>query len=139
MTKPSSKKTLLFTRTLPALKEQSAYFSLGAIKRVLADAEIVLVDISLYEYMSQAMKDGIIGDAGRGWYSRHNKPVSLDPKPVAKIIRAVIKAFPILDFSCWSTIQFNPFALHLIAQPTILLFSEVDALESVASTLREAG
>lgn len=134
-----SKKSLLFNSLLPALKEQSAYFSLAAVKRALAAAEIELADDTLREYMSEAMSSGIVTDAGRGWYSRHRQPVSLDPKPVAGIIRAVRKAFPLLDFCCWSTLQFNPFAQHLIAQPTILLYAESDALDAVADALREAG
>lgn len=134
-----SKKSFLFTRILPTLKEQSAYFSLAAVKHALADVEIELADDTLREYMSEAMANGIVSDAGRGWYSRHDNPVSLDPKPVTKIIRDVKKAFPLLDFCCWSTVQFNPFAQHLIAQPTILLYAESDTLESVAERLRESG
>jgi hypothetical protein len=133
-----SKKSLLFNTLLPGLKEQSAYFSLAAVKRALA-AEIELADDTLREYMSEAMATGIVTDAGRGWYSRHRQPVTLDAKPVAKIIRAVKKAFPLLDFCCWSTLQFNPFAQHLIAQPTILLYAESDALDAVADALRTAG
>jgi hypothetical protein len=136
--KTSSKKSLLFTHILSTLKEQSAYFSLNAVKRALADAHIELSDDTLREYMSEAMATGVIRDAGRGWYSRHTKPVSLDPKPVAKIIRDVKKAFPLLDFCCWSTVQFNPFAQHLIAQPTIFLYADGDALNSVVLSLREA-
>lgn len=137
--KTYSKKSFLFTQTLPALKEQSAFFSLAAVKRTLAAAEIELADDTLREYMSEAMSSDIVADAGRGWYSRHEKPVNLDPKPVAKIIREVKKSFPLLDFCCWSTIQFNPFALHLIAQPTIFLYAESDALETVAETLKQNG
>jgi hypothetical protein len=134
-----SRKSLLFTRVLPSLKEQSAYFSLNTVKRALPDADIDLADDTLREYMSEAMAAGIVADAGRGWYSRHNKPVSLDPKPVAKIIREVKKAFPLLDFCCWSTIQFNPFALHLIAQPTIFLYAESDTLDTIADSLKSSG
>lgn len=105
---------------------------------MIAD-EIELADSSLRKYLSKAMEAGIVSDAGRGWYSRHTNPVSLDPKPVAKIIREVKKAFPLLDFCCWSTIQFNPFALHLIGQPTIFLYTESDALETVADTLKKNG
>jgi len=133
------KKTSLFTRHLPTLKKQSAYFSLAAAKRSLASAEIELADDTLREYMSEAMASGIVGDAGRGWYSRHLKPVSLDSKPVTKLIRAVAKAFPLLDFCCWSTSQLNPFAQHLIAQPTAFLYAESDTLESVAEHLRTSG
>lgn len=139
MNNPSSKKSILFSQILPSLKEQTAYFSLAAVKRALTAAEIELADDTLREYMSEAMTSGIVSDAGRGWYSRHRKPVGLDPKPVAKIIRAVKKNFPLLDFCCWSTVQFNPFALHLIAQSTILLYAESDTLEIVADHLRDAG
>jgi hypothetical protein len=137
--KSSSKKKLLFSRALPVLTMQSAYFSLVAVKRALTAAEIELADDTLREYMSEAMATGIVSDAGRGWYSRHEKRISLDPKPVAKIIREVKKAFPLLDFCCWSTVQFNPFAQHLIAQPTIFLYAESDALEAVAETLKTSG
>jgi hypothetical protein len=139
MNKSFSKKSLLFNHILSALKVQSAYFSLNAVKRALAGAHIVLSDDTLREYMSEAMATGVVSDAGRGWYCRHTKPVRLDPKPVAKIIREVKKAFPLLDFCCWSTVQFNPFAQHLIAQPTILLYAESDALDSVADALKAAG
>jgi hypothetical protein len=136
--KKLSKKTLLFTHILPVLKKQAAYFSLEAVKRAVVSAEIDLAEVTLWEYMSVAMASGIVHDAGRGWYSRHDKLVDLDPKPVAKVIRIIEKAFPLLDFCCWSTIQFNPFAQHLIAQPMILLYLESDTLESVAECLREA-
>lgn len=132
-------KVALLTRILPALKEQSAYFSLTAVKRALSEAQIKLADDTLREYMSEAMSSGIVTDAGRGWYSRHEKPVSLDPKPVAKIIREVKKAFPLLDFCCWSTMQFNPFAQHLIAQPIIFLYAESDTLNTVAVSLSGTG
>jgi hypothetical protein len=89
--------------------------------------------------MSEAVSSGILFDAGRGWYTRHGKPAHLDPKTLGKIIGAVKKAYPLLDFSCWSTVQFNPFARHLIAQPMTLLYVEIDVLESLAEALREAG
>lgn len=134
-----SHKTHLFTHTLPVFKQQCAYFSIEAVKRSLIADDIQLADSSLRKYLSKAKEAGIVSDAGRGWYSRHTNPVSLDPKPVAKIIREVKKAFPLLDFCCWSTIQFNLFALHLIGQPTIFLYAEEDALETVGSALRDAG
>lgn len=134
---PPDKKIVLFDHILTSLNERSSYFSLTAVKRALTAADIDLADDTLREYMSEAMATGIVADAGRGWYSRHKMPVSLDPKPVAKVIRAVKKAYPLLDFCCWSTVQFNPFALHLIAQPTIFLYAESDALHSVAENLKE--
>ena len=139
MTKVVSRKSQLFTRILPTLKEQSAYFSLNAVKQALVSSDIELADDTLREYMSEAMSTGFVSNAGRGWYSRHDKQVGLDPEPVAKIIGDVTKAFPLLDFCCWSTVQFNPFAQHLIAQPTILLYAESDTLDAVADALKSAG
>jgi hypothetical protein len=55
MDTPPPKKSILFTGILPVLKEQSAYFSLAAVKRALTDAEIDLADNTLREYMSEAM------------------------------------------------------------------------------------
>lgn len=134
-----SKKARIFNSILPLLQSESAYFSIEAVKRALASAKIELADDTLREYMSEAMASGIAGDAGRGWYSRHLTPVSLDAKPVAKLVRAVVKAFPLLDFCCWSTSQLNPFAQHLIAQPTTFFYAESDTLDSVAEHLRTVG
>ncbi len=132
-------KSALLSRTLPILKQQRAYFSLDTIKRALIASNIKLSDNTLREYMSEAMATGLVGDAGRGWYSRHSKPVALDPKPVARLIRAVAKAFPLLDFCCWSTIQLNPFTQHLLARTTAFLYAESDTLESIADHLRGDG
>lgn len=81
----------------------------------------------------------MVHDAGRGWYSRLSEPVPLDAKPVAKFIRAVEKALPLLDFSCWSTAQINPWMHHLLAQPVIFLYVPGDARESVGETLAGMG
>jgi hypothetical protein len=81
----------------------------------------------------------VVHDAGRGWYSRLSEPVPLDPKPVAKFVRVVEKALPLLDFSCWSTAQINPWMHHLLAQPVLFLYVPGDALESVGETLAGKG
>ncbi|MBW6504843.1 Eco57I restriction-modification methylase domain-containing protein, partial [bacterium] len=73
------RKSALFGRILPALKEQTAYISIDAIRRALTTAGIELADDTLREYMSEAMSKGVVSDAGRGWYSRHAEPVFLDP------------------------------------------------------------
>lgn len=81
----------------------------------------------------------MIYDAGRGWYSRLSEPVPLDAKPVAKLIRALEKALPLLDFTCWSTAQINPWMHHLLAQPVAFLYAPGDTLDSVAETLTGLG
>jgi hypothetical protein len=68
-----------------------------------------------------------------------SEPVPLDAKPVAKLIRAVEKAFPLLDFTVWSTAQINPWMHHLLAQPVAFLHAPTDTLESVGDTLSAKG
>jgi hypothetical protein len=65
--------------------------------------------------------------------------VPLDPKPVAKLIRAVEKAFPLLEFTVWSTAQINPWMHHLLAHPVAFLHAPTDTLESIGDTLRAQG
>jgi hypothetical protein len=132
-------KSILFNRVLPELKTASPYFTVAAIKQraQALDSEINLDSLAVY--LTEATASGLINDAGRGWYSRLSERVPLDAKPIAKLIRAVEKAFPLLDFTVWSTAQINPWMHHLLAQPVAFLHAPADALESVGDKLRELG
>ncbi len=132
-------KNALFFRILGGLKERSPYFTHKAIQVAANEAEIAIKDEVLKVYLNQAVKQGLIHDAGRGWYSRLSETVKLDPKPVAKLIREVEKAFPQLEFTCWSTAQINPWMHHMIAQPVAFLYAPRDTLESVGAALKELG
>ncbi len=101
------------------------------------DEELALKDSSLSVYLTEAVKQGLVHDAGRGWYSRLADRVALDPKPVARLVRAVEKAFPLLDFTVWSTAQVNPWMHHLLAQPVAFLHAPADTLESIGEALVE--
>ena len=68
----------LFTQVLPGLKERCAYFARPAVRSAADAAGLVLSDRSLNVYLHQAVKQGHIHDAGRGWYSRLSRPVRLD-------------------------------------------------------------
>ena len=136
--KPDDKQALFFS-VLSGLKERRPYFRLDEIQKRINEEELALKDSSLKVYLSEAVKQGHIHDAGRGWYSSLSEPVPLDPKPVAKLIRAVEKAFPLLDFTVWSTAQINPWMHHLLAQPVAFLHASADALESIGDELRAQG
>jgi hypothetical protein len=132
-------KEQLFTRILSDLKKRSAYFTHKAIQTAINDAELGLKDSSLKVYLSQAVQQGIIHDAGRGWYSRLTEPVKLDVQHVAKLVKTVEKAFPLLDFTVWSTAQINPWMHHLLAKPVAFLQVPRETLETVGETLRDLG
>jgi hypothetical protein len=132
-------KQALFFRVLSGLKERNAYFRYEDIQILANKEEFALKDSSLKVYLNEALNQGLIHDAGRGWYSRLSEPVPLDPKPVAGLIRAVTKAFPLLGFTACSTAQINPWMHHILAQPTAFLYAEGDALESIGEKLRDLG
>ncbi|MBS0570162.1 MAG: Eco57I restriction-modification methylase domain-containing protein [Proteobacteria bacterium] len=132
-------KTALTTRVLPELARADAYFSHAAVVERLADLDIELPADTLRSYLSEAMNANVIHDAGRGWYSRLPQPLVLDGKPIAPLVRLIKKEFPLLDFSCWSTAQINPWAQHLLATHTAFLHAEADALPSLAERLAERG
>jgi methylase of polypeptide subunit release factors len=132
------KQAVLFG-VLGRLKDDKAYFPVEAIQTAVNDAELAIKDASLKTYLSEAVKQGLVSDAGRGWYSGHTKRVALDPKPVAKLIRTVEKDFPLLDFAVWSTAQINPWMHHLLAQPVAFLNAPAETLESIGDKLRADG
>lgn len=127
------------TDLLLALGKRSAYFSYAAIKAAVKEAELDLKDSSLKSYLTKAVDQKIIHDAGRGWYSRLSEPVSLDSRPLRPLIKAIEKAFPLLDFTVWSTAQLNPWMHHLIAKPVAFVHMPTDALEAVGDLLKDKG
>jgi hypothetical protein len=129
----------LFFELLAGLKAGRSHFPLTEVQTAVNDAELTLTDDTLKVYLSEATKQGLIHDAGRGWYSRLAEPLKLDPQPVQKLIRATKKALPLLDFCAWSTAQLNPWMTHLLAQPVAFLYVPREALESVGETLRSLG
>lgn len=133
---PANAKTTLFRQVLPQLKEATPYFTTAAVVRRVKELGLKISEGTLPVYLSEATASGLVHDAGRGWYSRFNQPVPLVSKPVTKLIRAVEKAFPLLDFSVWSTAQINPWMHHLLAQPVAFLYAPSDTLESIGDTLR---
>jgi len=136
---PADGKQTMFFDVLGKLKARRAHFSLTEVQSAVNDAELSLTDGTLKVYLSEAVAKGLIHDAGRGWYSRFTEPLVLDPQPVRKLVRAVEKAFPLLDFSAWSTVQLNPWMQHMLAQPVHFLHVPREHLETVGDTLRNLG
>ncbi|MFH1186439.1 MAG: DUF6577 family protein [Chloroflexota bacterium] len=139
MKRAESSKARLFTRVLPEFAADAPYFSIGAVKRRLGELQITVTDGSLRQYMSEAMEQGVVHDAGRGWYSRLGTPCTLDSKPVARIVRELEKEFPLLDFTCWSTQQVNPWMHHILSKFIAFVNVDRDGLTAVAEFLRDKG
>lgn len=140
---PTADKTILKhvlrEECLPALARHAAYFSVADVREWLRQRTIICPPPLLREYLSAFMRGGIIHDAGRGWYSRIAEPCVLETKPVARLAREVEKAFPLLDFTCWSTEQIRSYGHLLLARFAAFIHTERDAMPSVAERLGDNG
>lgn len=135
-------KTYLEVRTIPKVSKATAgfpYFSLTAIRKDLEGHRGDVEPESLNRYLHELTKEGVIFDAGRGWYSTLREPFVLDREPVRGLVELLEKRFPLLDFSCWSTVQIAGYSHHQLARFVSFVYVEQDAMESVADALREAG
>lgn len=136
MSRDESNKATLFTRILPELSAAAPYFPMETVVQKLADLQLTTTEASLKSYMSEAMKKGVVHDAGRGWYSRLATPAALDPKPVKAVISRIEKAFPLLAFSCWSTEQVNPYMHHLLAKFVTFVYADRDLMPALFDAMQ---
>jgi len=122
------------------LKQLGDYFSYDDVKTHLAKvAEAKVPDSTLKTYLSQFVNGGVLFDAGKGWYSNLPDQLGLDSELVRKITELLSEQFPLLDVSCWSTEQINPFMHHLLARYVTFVYTSQDAVEVVGDALRDAG
>jgi hypothetical protein len=132
-------KQILRDECLPVLASQAAYFSVADVREWLRQRNLSCPPALLREYLSAFMRGGVILDAGRGWYSRIAEPCVLNMKPVARLSKEVAKAFPLLDFTCWSTEQLRSYGHLLLTRFAAFIHTERDAMSSVAERLRDNG
>lgn len=140
---PATDKTILkhFLRDVcfPELTARAKYFSLHQLRQLLVKRHVPADSRTLLRYLHEAVAQGVIHDAGRGWYSSLAKPFVLDTAPVKPLADALAKAFPLVAFSCWSTEQVKGAMHHLLSRFVAFVNVEADAMENVWEHLRDAG
>ncbi len=134
MTKRISNKELL-EKAIQKLEQNRIYFSYRDIKILLDLEKISITPSSLKSYLFELSKKKAIYNAGKGWYSAIEKPFELNIKPVQVIIRKIKKAFPLLNFSGWSTEQLNTFTHHLLSKFIVFLYVDSDYIRNIADFL----
>lgn len=132
-------KSTLVDSVLPRLFRAADYVSLARISEALRATKVDCSGDTLRRYLSEAAANGLIFDAGRGWYSRLPHAFALDTSPISPLLRLVMKEFPLLDVSAWSTAQINAYTRHLLSTHTAFLYVETDSLLSVAEKLEDKG
>lgn len=123
----------------PELTAKAKYFSLHELRQLLVRHDAPAESATLLRYLHDAVAEGVIHDAGRGWYSSVATPFTLNREPVRELVAALEKRFPLLEFSCWSTEQVASYGHLQLARFVAFVHTERDAMESVTEALRDAG
>ena len=119
--------------------ERFRYISLAWIREHLAQGGRVVSPTTLRGYLSEAMANGEIHSAGRGWYSALATPAALDAGVTAEFRALLAKRFPLLPHYVWSTRQINPWLHHTLGKETLFAHVQNDAIADVTAFLRQEG
>lgn len=126
--------------SLKRLAKKHAYVSLNAVRSDLAKTSSEKPgDKTLLKALSEAMAEGIVHDAGRGWYSGIPTPASLDASHIRELEDLLSKRFPFLPHYLWSTLQLNPWMHHLSGKGIQFLHIDAEGEQDAANFLRAAG
>jgi tetratricopeptide (TPR) repeat protein len=114
------------------------FFSLNAL-RVSLKRRMTVRPAMLARALHEMIRNGQIFEAGRGWYSTLRTAFTLDRQPVLELVQTLEKRFSPLDFACWSTAQVARYGHLPLARFVSFVYVDRDAMESVASALRDVG
>lgn len=134
-----SLKKYRFHLALSAAAERWSYFSYQWLAEDLKQHGPTLPPDTLRHYLSEAVERGMIFSAGRGWYSSMPASAVLPSEPVQKWLDVISGAFPLLEFSCWATVHWNPWLRHRINRSTVFLQADALNLPSVHEFLVTKG
>jgi hypothetical protein len=136
MKSAANTKSILLSKLVSECGPSTPYIVISDVKSGLRKEGIDITDGTLRQYMSEAMAKGVVHNAGQGWYSSISEPFNLDLKPVRATIQRMQKAFPLLDFSCWSTQQINSYMHHILNKFVTFIYMDADLIPSVYDELR---
>ena len=132
-------KQVLRDECLPALGGQSKYYNMGVVKVWLQRRKLRCPAATLNSYLHEFTRDGLVFDAGCGWYSSLATAFTLNQEPVSSLVQELNKTFPLVEFSCWSTEQIKGAMHDLLSRFVTFVNVEADAMESVWEHLRDTG
>jgi len=132
-------KALLRDTCLPNLAGKHKYFSIQTVRDCLRRRGCSVQPETLRKYLYGLRKEGVLFDAGYGWYSTLPETFKLDKRPVSELVALLGKQYPLLEFSAWSTGQIKGFVHHTLARFVAFVYVERHNVSPVADWLRDAG
>ena len=126
-------------RRVKELSQATPYISFAQIKQAVRADKIAEKDDTLKEYISEAVKAGLIHNAGKGWYTRLTEKPELKPSVGDPLPSILSKRFPLLPHYAWSTQQVNPWMHHLLGKFVSFVYVDAEGAEDVCEYLRNNG
>ena len=130
------------TTTISILQDLIAgkkYFSVNGVKAAAKKNHHSLNPATINQYLYNLKVKESLYSAGRGWYSSISQKYELVTEPINTIQQRIRARFPLLSFSLWSTRQLQPFAHHIMTNFVTFIFTDNDAMLSIANFLEEEG
>lgn len=124
---------------LPGLLARHPYISLAAVKAELKRKRLAASPNTLKQYLAKLKRDGVVHDAGKGWYTSVKEPFEVNPAPTAGLVSLLEAKYPLLEFACWSTEQIKSYVHLTLSRFVSFVYVERHELSPVFETLREAG
>ena len=121
-----------------ALLARWPYVPLAELRRDLARRELRISPATLRTYLHGLARAARIHPAGRGWYSGLAEPFVAYTAPVEALAQDLAAAFPLVDFSCWSTAQVQGAMHHLLGRFVSVVHAEPESLDAIHRHLRDA-
>lgn len=115
------------------------YFHINDLEKHLIANKVQFKQNTLKQNLYFLKKDGIIFEAGKGWYSTIKGTFELETKPIEEIVSLIKDKFPLLEFSCWSTEQLKEYFQHLLSQFVGFVYADKDFLQYLKDFLIEKG
>jgi hypothetical protein len=129
----------LLLEEINKFKQQSNYFSIETIRDFLKTKKSTVPNPTINRYLHDFKKEGIVFDAGKGWYSFLENPFSLYSEPIKPFVQIIKESFPLLPFTCWSTQQLNSFTHHLLAKFIVFVYTDSDFMRNLSTFLKDKG
>ena len=119
--------------------KQRCYVSYAWVRGELEATGRQVARDTLRHYLSEAAERGFLFDAGRGWYSCLSRAAVLSEEPVKGWVEMITAQFPLLEFTCWSTVHWNPWLRHQVNRSATFLQCDPVSLPAVHEMLLARG
>jgi hypothetical protein len=113
------------------LVEKCDYVGIDQVRDYLKGENVSFSGQTIKEYLYRLQKEGVVQDAGRGWYTTIGKKFKLDTSAIDGLVETLDEKFPFLEFCVWSTRQIASYYQHMLGKFHYFIYTEKNTEKSV--------